>query len=332
MTIRVLSANDIDRALDPAAAVDAMRVAFGELSAGTARVPIRGRVESPGGVTLVMPASLAASSGLGAKIVSVFPGNVDSPAITGAILLLDAHTGRPKALLDGTRLTALRTAAGSALATELLAEPTADVLAVFGAGTQGRSHIEVISATRPLREIRIVAGSLASAERLARDVAALPLLPPGSSLSRPEIRAVESPADALNGATLVVTATTSSTPVFDGRGLAPGAHVNGVGSFTAEMQEVDLTTVRRARVVVDQRAAAWEEAGDLIVPREAGDVTRDIVDAELGDIVNGAVPGGSNGHEITFFKSVGNAAQDVAIAEYALERAIALGLGAVVPF
>lgn len=333
MTIRVLSSSDIDEALTAADAVEAMRAAFGEISAGTATVPVRGRLESARGVTLLMPAFLGRSPALGAKIVSVFPNNRDHPAISGAVLLLDADTGRPRALLDGTRLTAIRTAAGSALSTELLAAPEADVLAVFGAGTQGHSHIELISATRPLREIRICARSLESAARLAADVVAnLPLLPPSSQAERPRVRPVETPSEAVDGASIVVAATTSRTPVFDGRELRPGAHVCGVGSFTPAMQEVDLATVRRARVVVDQREAAWEEAGDLIVPREAGDIGEDVIDAELGEIVNGTAPAGRDGRDLTFFKSVGNAAQDVAISETALRLAETRGLGAVVPF
>ena len=333
MTIRVLSAADIDRALTAGDAVDAMRSAFGEISAGTARVPVRGRVDSSRGLTLLMPAFLEDAFALGAKVVSVFPGNRDQPAITGAILMLDAETGRPRALLDGTRLTAIRTAAGSALATELLADPGANVLAVFGAGAQARSHIEIISGTRPLGEIRICARSIESAARLAGNVTdTLPLVPAGSGASRPRVRAVATPTEAVAEASLVVAATTSSTPVFDGRQLASGAHVCGVGSFTPGMQEVDLETIRRARVIVDQRAAVWEEAGDLIIPLEAGDISEDVIDCELGDIVNGVAPTGRDGRDLTFFKSVGNAAQDVAIAATTLRLAEARDLGTVVPF
>jgi ornithine cyclodeaminase len=333
MTIRVLSAADIDRALTAADSVDAMRSAFSQLSDGTADVPVRGGVDSEHGITLLMPAFLGRSKELGAKIVSLFPGNEDLPKINGAVLLLDAGTGRVKALLDGARLTAIRTAAGSALATELLADPEADVMVVFGAGTQGRSHIEIISATRRLREIRVVSRTEESAKRLVDDVTAnLELLPPDASGEPPAVRVFTDPAEALAGATLVVAATTSTTPVFDGNDLEHGAHVNGVGSFRPAMQEVDSTVVRRARVVVDQREAIWEEAGDLIVPFEAGEVGRDVIDAELGEIVNGDAPQGRGDHEITFFKSVGSAAQDVAIAAAALRAADRKGLGAEVPF
>jgi len=330
MPIRILSASDFDRAIDAASAVDAMRSAFAQISTGRARVPVRLALESERGTTLLMPAWLAGSAELGAKIVSVFPDNPHRghPPIHGAVLLLEADTGRPRALLDGTRLTAVRTAAGSALATELLADPTADVLAVFGAGVQARAHIELISRTRPLREIRIVARSLEAARRVAGElVAGPPLVPPGADDVAPTIRAMDDRDRAVAGAGIVVAATPSSSPVFDGARLEAGTHVNGIGSYRPDMQEVDETTVLRARVVVDQRDAAWEEAGDLIIPLERGIIGRDAIDAELGEIVSGLAERGACGREITFFKSVGNAAQDVAIASAAIAVAEAEGLG-----
>lgn len=333
MDVRILTAADLDLILTPRRAVDAMRRAFGQLSAGRASVPIRGALESERGTTLLMPAFLRDSRELGAKIVSVFPENAGrgEPVVQGMVLLLDATSGAPRALLDGTRLTAIRTAAGSALATELLADPGADVLAVFGAGPQGRAHIELLAATRRLREIRIVSRSGASAGRLAAE-----LRDAGERLAAdgelPRILAFDDPRVAVRDAGVVVTATTSREPVFDGGDLPVGSHVNAVGSYRPDMQEVDETTVLRARVVVDQRAAVWEECGDLIVPLRAGVVTRAVVDAELGDIVNGAAPAGRGGREITLFESVGNAAQDVAMAGAALRGAEREDVGRVVAF
>ncbi len=336
MEIRVLSTADVERALDAEVAVDAMRTAFEELSDGRAVVPVRGHIESESGLTLLMPAFLGGARILGAKIVSVFPDNAASgePPIQGAVILLDAATGRARALLDGTRLTEIRTAAGSGLATELLADPMADVLAVFGAGAQGRAHIELLAATRRLTEVRIVSRSRSSAEALAARLSGTvgSRVPEGQSGAPPIIRAVADPAEALDGAGLVVTATTSTRPVFVHTDLEPGAHVNAVGSYRPEMQEIDAGVVTRARVIVDQREAAWEEAGDLIIPVEAGLVAKDVIDAELGEIVSGKAAKGRGDFEFTLFKSVGNAAQDVAIAEAALVRAQELGLGVLVPF
>lgn len=336
MPIRVLSAADVRRALSARDAVDAMRAAFGELSGGTATVPVRGHLESTRGLMLVMPAVLGARPALGAKVVSVFPDNPSrgAPAVQGAVLLLDPETGRARALLDGTSLTEVRTAAASALATDLLAQADADVLAVFGAGAQGRSHVELIARTRRLREVRIVSRSGASAERLADRLSeeADTLVPGDGPASPPTVRAVPDAAAALDGAGLVVTATSSTTPVFTTSDLAPGTHVNAVGSYRPDMQEVDVDLVRRARVVVDQREAAWAETGDLIVPADSGLIGKDAVDAEIGEIVNGAAPPGRCGRDFTLFESVGNAAQDIAIAETAVARAERMGLGVVAPF
>ncbi len=335
MSIRVLSRVDIESAVDAAAAVDAMRVAFGEVSGGQAVVPVRGHVESRRGITLLMPAFLGGSGGLGAKIVSVFPGNlsIGQPMIQGAVIVMDVETGRVRALLDGASLTEIRTAAGSGLATELLADPAADVLAAFGAGAQGRAHIELLAACRPLREIRIVSVPPEGAEELAAALTerAASLVPPEGG-APPRIRAAATPAEALDGAGLVVTATTSETPVFSPELLEPGAHINAIGAFQPHTREIPEEIVTRSRVIVDQREAIWEEAGDLIIPVEKGIVGRDVIDAELGEMVNGQAPDGRRDHDFTLFKSVGNAAQDVAIAEAALSRAEDLGLGSVVPF
>jgi ornithine cyclodeaminase len=326
MEIRVLSAADVRLAIDPIRAIEAMRSGFGQLSSGGANVPVRGQLASPDGTTLLMPAYLGRTGDLGAKIVSVFPGNPDRglPVVQGVVLLLDADSGAPLALMDGTELTARRTAAGSALSAELLSDERASVLALFGAGAQARAHIWALSAVRSIREIRIVSASDGSARRLADDL--LADASPGQS-GVPAIRVMEDRREALRGADLIVAATTSTRPVFDGNHVDPGAHVMGVGSYRPDMQEVDVTTVLRSRVVVDSRDAAWEEAGDLIVPLREGLIEESHVAAELGEIVNGDCPPGPDGHELTFFKSVGNAAQDVAIASAALSNARNRGLG-----
>ena len=336
MEIRILAAADIRRALTARDAVDAMRTAFRELSGGTATVPVRSHLETTRGRMLVMPAVLGNHGALGTKVVSVFPDNPSrgAPMVQGAVLLLAAGTGRARALLDGAALTEMRTAAGSALATELLAPGDADILAVFGAGAQGRSHVELLARTRRLREVRVVSRSGTSAERLVARLseAADTLTPEDRTGPPPILRAVRDPAEALEGARLIVTATSSSRPVFDARDLEPGSHVNAVGSYRPDMQEIDPVVVRGARVVVDQRAAAWTEAGDLIIPLEAGLIGRDIVDAELGEIVNGDAPGGRGEHDFTVFESVGNAAQDIAVAQAALACAERADLGVLAPF
>ena len=321
MKLRLLSADDLRRALPMVDAVATMKEAFAALSSGRATVPPRIHMdvaEGPG-TTLVMPAYLGARGGLGAKLVSFFPGNAERgrPAVSGLVVVLDPETGEPAALADGTFLTAWRTGAASGAASDLLALPDARTAALFGCGAQARTQALAIDAVRDLDVVRVYARTPSSVERFVVEMEE-------QLEARPV--AAESPAAALAGAEIVCAATTSSTPVFDGRDLAAGAHVNGVGSFTTEMREVDATTVARARVFVDQRQAAEAEAGDLVIAAREGH-TEPGRWAELGEVVAGTRPGRRAAAEITFFKSVGVAVQDVAAADRALERARELNLG-----
>jgi ornithine cyclodeaminase len=220
--------------------------------------------------------------------------------------------------MDAGELTAIRTAAAAGLATRLLSRPDSRVLAVFGAGAQAPRQIEAVRAVRPIEEVRIVSREGASARTLAR------------RLDGVEARAVEDPAEAVEGADVIVAATTSMPPVFRGADLRSGVHVNGAGSFKPSMQEVDVDVVRRARVVVEDRTSALEEAGDLIIPIGDGTVPEDVIDCELGEIVRGEAPEGAAGRELTFFKSVGTAVQDVAIGGAVLDAAIRAGVGTLV--
>jgi ornithine cyclodeaminase len=273
------------------------------------------------GTSLFMPAYLPAS-GLGAKIVSVFPRNPaqGKPVIHGLVVVLDPETGEPLALCDGGFVTAWRTGAGSGAATDLLAPASVRLGAVIGAGVQARTQAIAIDTVRLLEEIRIYSPTAANVERFIAEV-------------QPDVRArlvpAASAAEAVQNADIICAATTSATPVFDGRLLKPGAHVNGVGSFMLHQQEVDAETVRRARIFVDSRDFALAEAGDLVTPMQAGE-TRLEDWTELGEVVAGLKPGRQSPDEITFFKSVGVAVQDVAAAGRALAEAQAKGLGKVI--
>lgn len=329
MTIRVLSRADVRALVTMEDAIDAMARAFARLSAGDAEMPVRGSLSTGAGVSLFMPARMegggagetAPGAGQrGAKVVSLFPGNRARglPTIHGVLLMLDDETGAPAALVDAGELTAVRTAAAAGLAARLLSRRNSRVLALFGAGVQAPRQIEAMRAARPIEEVRIVSRHGESARRLA------------AALDGVEARALDDPAEAVAGADVIAAVTTSSTPVFDGTSLPPGTHVSGSGSFTPAMQEIGPEVVRRARVVVEQREAAMEEAGDLIVPVRDGVVPPDVVDAELGEIVAGRAPSGSAGRELTFFKSVGVAVQDVAVGALVLARAEAAGRGRLV--
>jgi len=302
------------------AAIDAMRDAFSTLSAGDATVPVRLGLETEYGVSLFMPAYMKPSGQAGAKVVSVNPGNADMdlPVIHAVVLVLDPVTGRALALMDGTWLTALRTGAIGGLAADLLAREDASVVALFGAGVQARTQLEAVRCVRDIREVRIVSPSGSSADQLA------------SELEGVDARRVDDPNDAIAGADIVIGATSSSTPVFDGHRVEPGTHVTGVGSFTTEMREVDTELIMRARVVVDQRDAILEEAGDIVGPIRDGAVDESVMSAEIGEILLGQADGRRDAEEITFFKSVGNAVQDLAVAARVLQVAERDGLGVVV--
>jgi ornithine cyclodeaminase len=239
------------------------------------------------------------------------------------VLALDSETGQPTALLEGGSITAIRTGAGSGAATDVLARPEARVAAILGSGVQARTQLEAVCTVRPIEEVRVYSPNEEHARRFALDRA-------GQGPVLQSVRVVSTPAEAVRGADVVCAATTSSTPVFDGRDLSPGAHVNGVGSYMPTMQEVDVETLKRALVVVDSRESALAEAGDLIVPLQAGLIAEAHIYAELGEILAGAKPGRTTPEQITFFKSCGIAVQDAVAARRALANAERLGLGSTV--
>ena len=324
MPLRFLDEADLKRLLDMPAAIEAMRDAFAGISSGSADVPVRTSLSWSGGALLVMPGLLETPGGsrggggggaaLGAKLVTVVPGNRGRgrAAIHALVVLLDPETGEPAAVMDGEWLTALRTGAGSGLATDLLALPEAEVLAVVGAGTQARTQIQAVLAVRPIREVRIASRTQGSAEALAREVEGWG--------SRVRIRVAAGARDAVEGAQVVITATDALGPVLPADAVSPGTHLNAVGGYRPDMQELPTELTGRATLFVDQRAAALREAGDILVPLGEGRVREEEI-REIGEVVLGRIPGRTSPDEVTVFKSVGNAAQDLAIAALALERA-----------
>ena len=320
MQIRILSAADVRAAVDMPAAIGAMRTAFSALADGSATVPLRLALQTEHGVSLLMPAHISGSGHTGAKVVSVNPGNAELglPVIHAVVLVLDPSTGRPVALMDGTWLTALRTGAIGGLAADLLARTDASTVALFGAGVQARTQLEAVRCVRSVTEVRVVSPSGGSADRLV------------SELEGVSARRVDDTDEALVGADIVIAATSSSTPVFDGARVEPGTHVTGVGSFTPDMREVDTALILRARVIVDQREAVLSEAGDIAGPIADGATDESVMVAEIGEILLGTELGRTSPEEITFFKSVGNAVQDVSVAALVLEAAERDSLGVLV--
>lgn len=317
MQIRVLTATDIRSALSMLGAIDAVETAYAQLAAGKATMPLRSRVHTDKGVSLLMPAYLHDSGDFAVKIVSVYGDNpkLGLPTVTATVLALDPATGLPLALMEGDSLTALRTGAAGGVAARYLAREDARTAALFGAGVQARAQLQAALAVRPIQRVLVVDPFESAVRRLVDEVAGWP--------DAPEVIAAESARQAVAQADIVLAATTTKTPLFDGNDLKPGTHVTGVGSFTPEMQEIDPVTIGRARVVVDQREAAMAEAGDIIIAKAS-------IDAEIGEIINGSTPGRQSEDQITYFKSVGLAVQDAVTAAAVLKAAEEKGLGTVI--
>ncbi len=315
MLIRILSAADVRAALPMPKAVEAMRHAYSQFSAGEAIAPPRQHIHTDKGVTLIMPAYLPECGEFGIKVVSIYDENPkrNLPRITATVLVLDAATGAPKAFIDGGSLTAIRTGAGGGVAADLLATQHAKNVGLFGAGVQARTQLQAVMATRDIKRVTLISRTSASAQKLATEISRW--------ADAPEVKLVTRTEQVIEDADIVICATTSAIPLFDGNALQPGTHITAIGTFVPEKREVDTTTLRRAhRIVVDSREACLEEAGELIIPNIQPH-------AELGEIINGEKPGRQSDDEITFFKSVGIAVQDVVAASTLLAEAATKGLG-----
>ena len=318
MPIRILSASDVRAALPMPKAIEAMRHAYSQLSADKVTAPPRQHLSTDKGVTLIMPAYLPERSEFGIKVVSVYDDNpnLGLPRITATVLVLDPATGTPKAFMDGASLTAIRTGAGGGVAADLLARQNAKKVGLFGAGVQARAQLQAVMAVRDIACVNLISRTQASAQQFATEIS--------EWTEPPKVNIVATPQKVVEDADIVLCATTSATPLFDGDDLQPGTHITAIGTFVPEKREVDTTTIRRSdRIVVDSREACAEEAGDLIIPNAQ-------IDAEIGEILNGDKPGRESDSEITFFKSVGVAVQDAVAAAAVLAAAEAKGLGTII--
>ena len=297
MTPLSLDEDEVRKHLRMEDLIPAMEHALSELSAGRAVQPVRTvvPVEEHEGFLGVMPA--AVSGALGAKLVTFYPNNRGVHTHHATIILFRPETGEPLVTMDGRLITEMRTAAASAVATKALARPDAAVLAILGSGVQARSHLEALRLVRPLREVRVWS---------PRNAAAF--------ADRHGVRAAASAEEAIRGADVVVVATTSKTPVLSGAWLSPGAHVNTVGATRPDWRELDDEALARSKVFVDSRAAASRESGDVIA---AGRIA-----AEIGEVVSGTAPGRVSSEEITLFKSVGVAVEDVVSADLVYRAAL----------
>ena len=305
--LRLIGAGELRARLPMAAAVDALEDAFRTLDPSGA--PLRTHVETPHGSLLLMPAF--GQAGVGVKLVSLTPANPERglPFLHASYVLFDAETQTPEAVLDGSALTALRTAAVSALATRFLSRRDARRLVVFGAGVQARSHLEAMCAERPVTDLVVVSRSRGAAEALVDE-----------GLGRGLTARVGEPG-AVREADLVCTCTTAEEPLFDGSWLPAGVHVNAVGSYRPETRELDTEAVHRARVVVETREVALAEAGELLIPIREGAIETDHIAADLAETVRGAEVRRSP-DDVTLFKSVGMAFEDLVVARAVVDAGL----------
>lgn len=321
-----LGASEVEALLPMAEAIEVMAATFSELARGESLQPLRKALwlQDRRGLLGSMPAAIPprgeAPGVMAEKVLTVFPANWQRGEEThlGFVLLFEAEGGRPLAILDAAAVTAVRTAAVSALATRLLARKGASTLALLGAGTQARTHLEALRLVRPLERVRVWSRSFTNALRFAREESAHWSLP---------VEAVESPERAVDGVDLVCTVSASREPLFPGGALPPGCHVNAVGACTPNARELDSATIQQARVFVDRLESAWNEAGDLLIPLAAGEIDRDVVAGELGDVLLGTLAGRRNEEEITLFKSLGLGVEDAASARHVYLKALAAGVG-----
>ncbi len=320
-TLRFLSREDVRRALSMTEAIDLMHGAFVQLSQGKAVVPVRLNMEIPkeSARLLLMPAYLSESRKISVKLVSIMDNNLAHglPYIQALLFVLDGETGEPLAIMDGELLTAVRTGAASGLATRLLAREDAQVAAIVGAGVQGRFQLEAVCEVRPIERAIIFSRSPETAERLAAEMS--------RELSI-QVHTGKRPEE-LAEADIICTATTATAPVFEHRHLGAGVHINAVGAYKDTMCEIPAETIAAAKVVVDHRASCLSEAGDLMQAISQGLIDGEHIHAELGEVAADEKPARESNTEITIFKSVGNAVQDLAAACRVLENAERIGLG-----
>ena len=321
MDVLIVNQREVPQLLPMRECIDVMAEALAALTRGDAVMPLRGmaRVADQQGLLAWMPSLLPGSDVMGIKVISVFPNEgTELESHQGAILLFETERGRLLAVVDASEVTAIRTAAVSGLATRLLARDDADDLAILGSGTQARTHLEAMVAVRDLRQVRVWSRNADHARSFAEAAASRHGIP---------VEASGAARDAVEGAGIVCTTTSSTEPVLEGRWLAPGTHVNAVGFAGPNGRELDTEAITRARLFADRRESILAEAGDFLIPRAEGAVSDDHVAGELGELVLGKVEGRTSPDEITVFESLGLAVEDLAAVSHIYRRARETGKG-----
>jgi ornithine cyclodeaminase len=325
MEIRLLRAADIRALLPMAECIEVMHRTMCAVSEGRVVLPLRSMMVMPGDLGMLgnMPGYLAEPECFGVKLLSLIPRNKPPQYSShlGLVLLFEVEHGRPIAMLDAAEITAIRTAAASGLATRLLARPDASSLAILGAGEQARSHLAAMLAVRDLRSVRLWARDRGKAEAFAKTEGAKRGV---------DIEVAQSAKEAVAGADIICTVTKAREPILIGEWIKAGAHLNIVGSSVATTAEIDTSTVVKSRFFVDYRSSTITEGGDYLRALRAGAITPEHILGEIGEVANGSKVGRTSPADITLYKSLGIAPQDLASAHYVLQKARQQGVGQVI--
>ena len=325
MELLIINGQQVRELMPMAACMDVMEDALRALGRGEAHNPLRSFTWLPDkrGLLAAMPA--LNEEAMGIKVISIMPENINTAyeSHMGAVMLFDATYGRPLALIDASEVTSIRTAAVSGVATRLLANATASDLAILGTGVQADVHLEAMMVARDIKRVRAWSRSAENREKFAARV---------KSRFGVAVELAQTAQAAVEGADIICTVTSSHEPVLQGAWLSPGAHLNVVGAATATAREVDTAAMVKSRLFVDRRESVLNEAGDYLIPRSEGAVGDSHILAELGEILLGQHPGRTSAAEITLFKSLGLAVEDLASAQYIYQQAVAQGVGTPVEF
>lgn len=322
MRVLIINHAEVHELLPMDECIDVLAEAFRALSGGDAINPLRHVMWLPdrSGLLGLMPAFLADIKTMGVKAISVFPGNegTEYDSHQGTVLLFETEHGRLVAIVDAGAITAIRTAAASGVATRLLARHDAEELAILGSGLQAQTHLAAMLVARTIRRVRVWSRTPEHAHAFARRE---------SARHNIEVAPVATARDAVDGADIICTVTAAREPVLMGEWLAPGAHVNAVGSSVPFARELDTPAVVRSRLFVDRRESTLNEAGDFLIPKQEGVLGDDHIQGEIGEILLGRVQGRESAEEITLFKSLGLAVEDLASAHYVYTKALTQGTG-----
>jgi len=321
--VLILSRKDLEAVMTMKETIEVVENAFKELTRGTARMPTRVglTVFDRAGWMGVMPAYLSEAGSLAAKIVAVFednPSKYNLPTVLATVTLNDASTGYPLAFMEGTYITAMRTGAAGGVAAKYLARKDANAIGIFGTGVQARTQLLAVNEVREVEKVYAFDISVNQSRKFAEEM---------SKMIGVDIETANSPEVVVKKSEIIATATTSRTPVFDGRLLREGTHINAIGSFKPDAREIDDVAILRSKVVVDLRDATLSEAGDIVIPLKANVISETHIYAEIGEIVTGKKLGRISDDEVTLFKSVGLGVQDAAAAYLAYKKAKEAGVG-----